>query len=137
MLDLESIKKREQAAIDAPWGWQRFGKEMMLVAQWGPLPVVLAANGNDIEARERMTGLLQPITACNADADFIAHARTDIPALIAEVERLRETLKRSELAADCLREAIAEAHGIPGTNSDAQLIDLMLCCCAEARKMME
>lgn len=32
----------------------------------------------------------------NADADFIAHARDDIPALIAEIERLNKVLDNAE-----------------------------------------
>jgi hypothetical protein len=34
--------------------------------------------------------------ATKADAEFIAHAREDIPRLVAEVERLREAIKTAE-----------------------------------------
>ena len=32
---------------------------------------------------------------CNSHAEFIAHARTDVPALLAEVERLRAELQKA------------------------------------------
>lgn len=65
-LDLEPIKALEAAATPAPWrydGGQGFDR-----------PEPMASHRN------------------KADAEFIAAARTDIPALVAEVERLREAL---------------------------------------------
>ena len=46
------------------------------------------------------------------DAVFIAHARTDIPALIAEVRRLREALEGIEKM-PCLAELLGEPGGYP------------------------
>lgn len=63
----EEIKTREQAATKGPWyeeGWA--------------LP-----NEND--------DYVELIDDSPADAAFIAHARTDIPALIAEAERLQKS----------------------------------------------
>ena len=61
---LAEIKAREQAATPGPWyadGWGLF---------------------DDIQ------GELVELHDTDPDAQFIAHARTDIPALVAEVERL-------------------------------------------------
>lgn len=82
MIDLEEIKAREKAATAGPWN--RYG--------WGPMHDAVTpwegANGwiaNRIARVKRAYGRIH-------DAEFIAHARTDIPDLIAEVERLRGIL---------------------------------------------
>lgn len=89
-LDLDGIKARVEAATPAPW--QRANH----VVDMGP--------PSD-----------SPFAVCHSDADpspspqnaeFIAHAREDVPALIAEVERYRDTLE--DLAKDC--EAFPEDH---------------------------
>ena len=76
-LDLESIKAREAAATKGPW-------------QSGPL-------GNEYEAIACFDdGSWNNDLLCSfnreADSTFMAEARMDIPALIAEVERLRAAL---------------------------------------------
>jgi hypothetical protein len=57
-----------------------------------------------IEGREKMSGSDFIMTggediyltgATKADQDFIAHARQDIPALVAEIDRLRALLVRA------------------------------------------
>ena len=79
MSDLEAIKARSEAASPGPWEGQAYrvymGDRVMgdrIVAAcwrpWGPV-----------------TG----DASIEADVEFIAHARTDVPALVAEVERLR------------------------------------------------
>lgn len=73
-LDLEPIKTREAAATKGPW--RTFFAEDIAVeesdtGEW------IAHLGDECDGHE-------------PDAHFIAHARQDIPALIAEVERLRE-----------------------------------------------
>ena len=94
-LDLDPIRTRLEAASPGPWRWE----------DWGALPVdhersayTLASDepvGSDL-----LPGLTKAIcTAAQAtslwknpaDADLIAHAPSDIAALIAEVERLRGT----------------------------------------------
>ena len=72
-LDLNAIRKRAEAASSGPWAWE-----------W-------ADNGTEIEIVQPHL-FLSPIvaeTGIQADAEFIANARTDVPALIAEIERLR------------------------------------------------
>lgn len=68
---LAEIKAREQAATPGPWEYECFGRyedhdECILKTE---------TDECEISAKE--------------DAEFIAHARTDIPALVAEVEQLQ------------------------------------------------
>lgn len=71
-LDREAIRRRLEAATPGPWEYQGLGE-------------ITSATGfitTDAEAH---------------DGPFIAHAREDVPALLAEVERLRDGIE--ELAA--------------------------------------
>lgn len=70
-VDLDAIKKREAAATKGPW-FQGPYYRADVESKFGCI-------------RANCWNAPQAI----ADADFIAHARQDIPALIAEVERLR------------------------------------------------
>ncbi len=74
-MNLDKIRARIDAASKGPWQ----GGEDGLV--WAPR-------------------LGDPVSASTeqADAEFIAHARTDIPALLAEVERLRGLLGAEQRA---------------------------------------
>jgi hypothetical protein len=82
-LDLDPIKAREAAATPGPWAianvapaWAS-GRD-----EWNVVPGVI-----DQCTSAGCGPIVEP-----ADADFIAHARTDVPALLAEVERLRAEL---------------------------------------------
>lgn len=90
-LDLEPIKARESAATKGPWRSMSAGNSTMedglldhiaevegLQRPWEPTWVGWKAAKNHFRSFFRQR-----------DADFIAHARQDIPALIAEIERLR------------------------------------------------
>lgn len=67
---LEMIRKRAEKATSGPWhkGEYWTGETSVIGAPEFPINVC--------------------ITLMEKDADFIAHAREDVPALIAEVERL-------------------------------------------------
>ena len=87
-LDLDPIRTRLEAASPRPWRWE----------DWGDPPVDHERNAHTLASDE--LGLTKAIcTAAQvtsmwknpADADLIAHAPSDIAALIAEVERLRGT----------------------------------------------
>ena len=81
--ELEKIRARAEAATPGPWGFtpapnSKFITSIYSDALGGPDKGDLAfANIGEWGQQ-------------NSDAEFIAHARQDIPALIAEVERLRE-----------------------------------------------
>lgn len=84
--ELKEIRERCNKATPGPWKWeetedQKSGREWgdlgeILVTQSGD--EVLSANGYDYTSVE----------VSKNDAAFIAHAREDIPALLAEIERL-------------------------------------------------
>lgn len=75
----EEIKGRDKAATPGPWFYNISetaidSKEKSIVTP-------------EIDGQE-----FPVIRMTYEDADFIAHARTDIPALVAEVERLQKEL---------------------------------------------
>lgn len=67
---LAEIKAREQAATPGPWGYECFGRY------------------EDHDECILKTGTDECEISAKEDAEFIAYARTDITALVAEVERL-------------------------------------------------
>lgn len=121
-LDLEPIRKRAEAATPGPWRWFGNAKArtiylatthsgrrfVMRFARWGaqsaqPMFQRYAPDGSfglmvkakellkfEVPYRKDISGIDNP------DAEFIAHAREDVPALIAEVEQLRALVGRME-----------------------------------------
>jgi hypothetical protein len=83
-LDLDAIEARAKAATPGPWE----GSTQTGVAGGGFLAQVFEGYGMTlaIATMERPNG--------TANAAFIAAARTDVPALIAEVRRLRDDVER-------------------------------------------
>lgn len=80
MIGLYPIETRAKAATPGPWIAQLYGDE-----GWEIQPV---ARGQDY-------GICS-----QSDAEFIAHAREDIPALIAEVEQLRMKINNLKISYD-------------------------------------
>ncbi|WP_372352665.1 hypothetical protein [Streptomyces sp. KL116D] len=84
-LDLDAIEARATAATPGPWctdSWEIYkGAEYEAGAEW---------LGETCRAGE--------MDDSRADAEFVAHARTDVPALIAEVRRLRAADDRASSA---------------------------------------
>ena len=74
--EIEEIKRRCGQATPGPWKSYVEGREEMSGSDF------IMTGGEDIY----LTG------ATAADQDFIAHARQDIPKLVAEVERLKKLL---------------------------------------------
>ena len=83
MLDLDPIKARLAAATPGPWRWSR-------VESWGHV-----AKLHDIHFLPNLASL-SSTQQDQADADLIAHAPSDLAALVAEVERLRAAIKTHE-----------------------------------------
>lgn len=116
MLDLEPIKAREKAASPGPWvardertsNWfPKDGDEEIEIRH----PLIGPCNSfrkmfnggvsYDVEYSSSAVARINPEWGSDydksrhmANADLMANARQDIPALIAEVERLREEVKR-------------------------------------------
>jgi hypothetical protein len=112
VIDLDAIKARAEVATPGPW--EEDGSEIYVVGSraWVAESCHLAEYG---------------VTAHgDLDAEFIAHARTDVPALVAEVERLRadlagvgrmarEDYARAEQAEQALVAAQAEMEQLRAT----------------------
>ena len=81
-LDLEAIKKRVEDALPGPW-YAMFGNDVSADDEHGTYRIACCDMPN-----------------AKANAAFITHAREDIPALIAEVERLRGIIAQHELCHD-------------------------------------
>jgi hypothetical protein len=94
-MNIKEIKAREQDATPGPWKHVETDdySEIYDSKSWGKSLRPLALVGSNI-----------------ADADFIAHAREDIPVLLAEVERLQsenDTLKKAlEMSVKSAQEAM-------------------------------
>lgn len=94
---LAAIEARAAAATPGPWFWQFRPREflarlvsgapmrpfVMAFGRWGMWSAKPLVNVNDV-----MVSLANHTD--HPDAAFIAHARTDVPALVAEVRRLRD-----------------------------------------------
>ncbi len=83
--ELQQIRERADAASPGPWrsfweGRDHLGGSSCIVT--GPP----GRTGDDLEI----------IGATMEDQDFVAHAREDVPRLLAEVERLRALLANSQ-----------------------------------------
>lgn len=84
MIDLTSIEERAKAATPGPWFVDPDPREGMEynthICACDDLRICFMANGGGNEARQ---------AECAANAELIAAAREDIPALMAEIRRLR------------------------------------------------
>lgn len=113
-LDLPAIRARAEAATPGPWyalpdpAPSRVDHGYRLVAT-----TTRNAAANVYGLRDAMgyPGLTK--LNSDADADFIAHAREDVPALLAEVERLSRNLELA--SAECCdlsayRQLVREEH---------------------------
>lgn len=97
-LNLEAIKARCERATNPPWVFNP-------KSTGGEVQPSLASHAESLGDLAPM-----PITTgtpfwSDSDFDFIAHARTDLPALVAEVERLQSAIAAAHAALDGEREA--------------------------------
>ena len=104
MSDLSAIRKRCDAATRGPWRSMRQGNQYI---ETNYMPTCKCVGASVVEGIKRPW---KPYAAIrfgikaeqheearfkDKDADFIAHAREDIPELLDEVERLRALLRES------------------------------------------
>jgi len=126
--ELQAIEQRANGATAGPWK-----AEMGQVLYWSPRPTKAKPNAGythtlmRAEQTDYASGEFFAVVD-DTDATFISHARTDVPALVAEVRRLRGALQNvcvhtghnpsaskellAELLASCQRIALA-ALGAP------------------------
>lgn len=83
MLDLEAIEARCKAATPAPWAPLYGGLDVV-----GPSGKCITSPGD---------AHISSVEECMGNGQFIAHAREDVPTLIAEVRRLRALLEAKEV----------------------------------------
>jgi hypothetical protein len=91
--ELEEIKARVEATSVAPWVAFIEGRD----CESGSSFIMTGIpKGEDIWGKNRGEDIEIVSGAMNADIDFIAHARQDIPRLLEEIERLKLKLKDSD-----------------------------------------
>lgn len=96
--EIAAIEARANAATPGKWealrvrvGWWWFTSKTILIHNLGSRP------SNDWpEHWLAELAVRWPNPQAEADAEFIAHARSDIPALIAEIRRLQALLRPPE-----------------------------------------
>lgn len=66
---------------------------------------------------ERLREIAARVESAQGDAEFIAHARTDVPDLIAEVKRLREVVAVADRVAASLGLVLHDAHPTYGSTA--------------------
>jgi hypothetical protein len=98
MLDLDAIEARAEAATPGPWRQTTSKRGYRDVLQtpdsYGDRMIAKIDQEAFIVSRRDARMLRCP----NADADFIAHARIDIPALVAELRAAREVVEAAAVA---------------------------------------
>lgn len=99
-IDLTAIEERAEAATDGPWSWNGDDLRGTLASGSPTRPLILSTAAR---------GGLDPLSA---DREFIAEARQDVEALIAEVRRLRSEAVQAQ--AQALRAAADELYGDDG-----------------------
>jgi hypothetical protein len=87
MLDLDAIEARAEAATEGPWYEDdiTFGTGTLVIARFDDTVV--------------QSSLPLSHTRTAPNADFIAHARTDVPALVAELRAARDSSASSFIKA--------------------------------------
>jgi hypothetical protein len=86
--DLKAIEARANAATPGPWATGA-GK-----VEGGQVRELVIAPNDDVIVAIAYGGFGNPVDRTSEDRKFIAHARTDVPALVAEVRRLRGVVER-------------------------------------------
>lgn len=122
-IDLDAIRRREQAATPGPWRWggdvdhhevylstvDRGRIYIMRFVRWGMrsaqpllqsavLPGLMKPAAEHAIREQPYRGDIARLD--HPDAEFIAHARADIPALLAEIDRLTAELAALDPAGD-------------------------------------
>lgn len=102
-LDLDAVEARADAATDGPWFWRNAqGRSGAVYLQGARTRIVMAFKRMGMNGAQPMfrglDGLLYESADVNinqfSDAAFIAHARTDVPALVAALREARTEVER-------------------------------------------
>ena len=87
MLDLDAIEARAEAADPAPWYLSD------LDTAWEDHKPVIARLDSSVITRHEPS---HPPTRSSPNVQFVLHARTDIPALVAELRAAREVVEAAQ-----------------------------------------
>lgn len=105
-LDLEAIEKRARAATPGPWGdddGHVFSEPMQAVTiEWCATP----NHGSKRPPDASVADCSQQYKNFEADSEFIAHARQDIPALISRIRELEGEIARLKALSDSQAQAL-------------------------------
>ena len=120
-LDLQSIRARLKEITDGPWLAEYSGEQG---------DCVIPADADSTREAVCITRLYHR----HNDAEFIAHARTDVPALLGEVDQLRDDLDMEAATARSLATYIVAALELLGSKSEdaADLVPLLRARLAES-----
>ncbi len=120
--DIEAIAARAAAATEGPWDDLWFGPDTLVgyradaALEWpnySDKQSPLWRRGGQVLGEDDHTLYLGPGAAFTPlDATFIAHARTDVPALVAYVEELEAELLRFEEPPETREEKTAKVRDL-------------------------
>jgi hypothetical protein len=114
MLDLDAIEARAEAATPGPWYEDdvTFGTGTLVIARFDDTVV--------------QCSLPLSHTRSAPNADFIAHARTDIPALVAELRAARADITEMAYRGTALSGAVDGLEGIVATQDAGSNFEVLL-----------
>ncbi len=95
-LDIAAINARADAATSGPWAKNPFTAHVDAFEQGYPIPVCALLWPTDLRTEDQSI----------ADGEFIAHARTDIPDLLAALEASETARVKAERERDALIEQL-------------------------------
>lgn len=121
-LDLDAIEARANAATPGPW---RVFTHRVQRSGFQPPPEVYHPKAIEDAPGDIAHGV--PVGASAEDTEFIAHARTDVPALVAEVRRCRALpaidalIAKVETASSVETRTLTRADGVTEIVTDFML----------------
>ena len=119
-LDLDAIRARCDAATRGPWTYDEAGYVDVGLPRSRSIAI-----GIEIDATAK------------SDGDFIAHARTDIPALLAHIEELAERALTAEERLEQMTRERDEARAQLAALDTGSPCDGHRHCCADRRRLAE
>jgi hypothetical protein len=115
-LDLDAIEQRTNAATPGPWQWHISRRTLdyrLQTAGWDVVMGFARWGRNSAQPEFNIDGLLHhgaDLDQPHPDAEFIAAARTDVPALVAAVRRLTAELATMTAVAESNKRYVQSMH---------------------------
>ena len=118
--DLDAIEQRANAATEGSWEYDGCGEIIQHFSLPEPWATVVST---DVACMAYCYGGSAAGVERDEDAEFIAHARDDVPALLAEVRRLRAMEQRGREYARHLARPFAD--GVPDREGEQIASELL------------